>query len=469
MFYDDITLSVGGINMKNEHRELGEKIIELSGGKDNFKSVKNCMTRVRISYKDLEKVDKKKIEELEGVLGINVADTFQIIVGPGKSVKIQEEINKILGSSESSEEKEEIKEEQNFLKMLSNIFVPLIPAIIASGFLQGINNILISNAKVTAISKNIVGTDSLSPFQVVLEQDGLLKISTLLGILGDATFAFLAIYVGMTAAKQFKTDPILGAAIGAATTLPSLSILGLTPGQGGLFGIIFGIWLMSKIGELLKRIIPDILDVVLTPTFNLIITGSIYIFLIMPVAGKLSDYLINGILYLLENTGIFGGFVLATAFPSLIATGLHHGLSPIHMELINSTGSTPIFPVQIMSNAGLLGAGLAILVLTKDKKIKEIAKGCLPTTFLAVGEPTMYGLVIPSGFGFMTASLGAGVAGALVRFFDIQSSAFGAAGMSAIPLMADGKYFQYLICYAVGVGAAFVFTMGYAKLRNKKI
>lgn len=81
----------------------------------------------------------------------------------------------------------------------------------------------------------------------------------------------------------------------------------------------------------------------------------------------------------------------------------------------------------------------------------------------------MYGLVIPSGFGFLTASLGAGVAGALVRFFDIQSSAFGAAGMSAIPLMADGKYLQYLICYAVGVAAAFVFTMGYAKLRHKEI
>ncbi|MGF2055944.1 PTS transporter subunit EIIC [Vagococcus fluvialis] len=453
--------------MKNESQQLGEKIIELSGGKTNFKTVKNCMTRVRITYNDLEKVKKEEIENLDGVLGVNVADTFQIIVGPGKSVKVQEAINEILGASTGSEE--EPPEEKNFLKMLSNIFVPLIPAIIASGFLQGINNILVSNAKVSAMSQNIATTDALAPFQVILQQDGLLKLSTLLGILGDATFAFLAIYVGMTAAKQFKTDPILGAALGAATTLPSLSLLGLTPGQGGLFGIIFGIWLMSKVNVLLKKIIPDVLDVVLTPTFNLIITGTIYIFLIMPVAGKLSDWLIGGIMFLLENTGVFGGFVLATAFPSLIATGLHHGLSPIHMELINSTGGTPIFPVQIMSNAGLLGAGIAILFLTKNQKTKDIAKGCLPTTFLAVGEPTMYGLVIPSGFGFITASLGAGVAGALVRFFDIKSSAFGAAGMSATPLMADGKYIQYLICYAVGVVSAFILTVTYAKVRNRQI
>lgn len=455
--------------MKNDYDILGEKIITLSGGKSNFKSVKNCMTRVRITYVDEGKVNKEQIEQLDGVLGVNVAETFQIIVGPGKSLKVQESINSLLGKLDDNESEEEEKGKKNFLKMLSNIFVPLIPAIIASGFLQGINNILISNAKVTAMTQQIAGTDNLTPFQVVLQQDGLLKISTLLGILGDATFAFLAIYVGMTAAKQFKTDPILGAALGAVTTLPSLSILGLTPGQGGLFGVIFGVWLMSKVGIILKKIVPDVLDVVLTPTFNLIITGTIYLFGIMPIAGILSDWLIGGIMYLLENTGIFGGFVLATAFPSLIATGLHHGLSPIHMELINSTGGTPIFPVQIMSNAGLLGAGIAILVLTKNQKTKEIAKGCLPTTFLAVGEPTMYGLVIPSGFGFITASLGAGVAGALVRFFDIKSSAFGAAGMSAIPLMADGKYIQYLICYAVGVISAFILTVTYAKVRNKEL
>lgn len=456
------------MNDKNKNQILAKQIIELSGGKENFISVKNCMTRVRITYKDISKVDKKNIENLTGVLGVNEADTFHIIVGPGKSVKVQEAVNIILGKSENDEFETDSKN-NNFLKTLSNIFVPLIPAIIASGFLQGINNIMVSNAKVTAMNSGISATEKLAPFQVVLEQSNLLKISTLLAILGDATFAFLAIYVGMTAAKQFKTDPILGAALGAATTLPALSLLGLTPGQGGLFGIIFGVWLMSQINKLLKKIIPDVVDVVLTPTINLLVTGTIYMFLIMPVAGLLSDWLINGIMYLLENTGMFGGFVLASLFPSLIATGLHHGLSPIHMELINSTGGTPIFPVQIMSNAGLLGAGLALLVLTKNQKVKEIAKGCLPTTFLAVGEPTMYGLVIPSGFGFITASLGAGVAGALVRFFDIKSSAFGAAGMSAIPLMADGKYIQYLLCYAVGVASAFALTMIYAKIRNKEV
>lgn len=456
--------------------ELAQKIIDLSGGKSNFVSVKNCMTRVRITYRNEEEVDKKGIAELDGVLGINEAETFQIIVGPGKSVKVQEAINQLLGKS--AEEDEETtdadgnqpkKQKGQFLKTISNIFVPLIPAIIASGFMQGINSIIVSNAKMTALSLGTKATEALQPYQVVLEHNGWLKVSTVLGLLGDGTFSFLAILVGFTAAKQFKTDPILGAVLGAVTTLPALSIIGLTPGQGGLFGIIFGVWVMAKVNKYLKKIIPDILDVVLTPTFTLLLSGVLYLFLLMPIAGVLSDWLIKGILYLLENTGIFGGFVLAAAFPSLIATGLHHGLSPIHMELINTTGGTPIFPVQIMSNAGLLGAGIALMLLTKNKKVRKIAEGCLPTTFLAVGEPTMYGLVIPSGFGFITASLGAGIGGAAVRYFNLRSSAFGAAGMSAIPLISDGKYLQYLLCYAIGAVSAFLFTVIYAKAAHKEV
>lgn len=446
--------------------EIAKKIIELSGGDENFQNVHNCMTRVRIKYKDESLVKKEEINELDGVLGVNNAETFQIIVGPGKSVKIQEEINRLI-QSEISGDSQDTAEKEGFLKILSNIFVPLIPAIIASGFLQGINNVIVTNATVKATELGIKAVDDLSPVQVLLEQQHMLQVSTVLGILGNATFSFLAIFVGVTAAKQFKTDPILGAALGAATTLPALSILGLTPGQGGLFGIIFGIWLMSKVEKYLKKMIPDILDVVLTPTFTLLITGTAYLFILMPVAGFLSDYLITGIMYLINNTGIFGGFVLAAAFPSLIATGLHHGLSPIHMELINTTGSTPIFPVQIMSNAGLLGAGIALMLLTNDRKIKKIAEGCLPTTFLAVGEPTMYGLVIPSGYGFITASIGAGIGGALIRFFEVRASAFGAAGMSAIPLMADGKYLEYLICYGLSVISAFMLTYVYGKTRRK--
>lgn len=434
-----------------DFKETAQNIIDLSGGKDNFKSVINCMTRVRIKYKDESKVNKSTIEDLPEVLGIKEAETFQIVVGPGKSNKLQEALNTELGLSSTNEDSSP-EEDAGFLKMLSNIFVPIIPAIIASGFLQGINSVITNIATGEAQTQGVEAA-------VILENWNLLQVSTILGILGEAALAFLAIYVGITAARVFKTDMILGGLVGAITLSGSLSEIGLTAGQGGLMGVILGVWILSKIDKFLSKIIPDIVDVVFRPTLGLLITGLIYFVAIMPVTGILSDALLDGILWLLENTGIIGGFIFAALAPTMISTGLYHGLAPINIELINSTGGTAVNAIQIMSNSGLVGAGVGLYLLTKREEIKEAARGVLPTTFLAVGEPTMFGLVIPSGFGFVTASLGAGVGGALIQLFNVRLAALGAAGMSAIPLVADGQYIQYLISYAGGFTAALALTL----------
>ncbi|GEM05330.1 PTS system EIIBC component [Halolactibacillus miurensis] len=446
-----------------DYKLIAKEIINLSGGSDNFNHVTNCMTRVRINYKDLSKVNLEEIKNLTGVQGINQAESTQIIVGPGKSEKIRAELENILNISVDTDNP---TEKQVFLKTLSNIFVPALPAIIASGVSMGVNNIIKGMADAKVINDGIQATGVLSAQQVALDGWNILELSTFLSIVGNATFAFLAIYIGITAARVFKTDMILGGILGAITIAGELSVLGLQSGQGGLFGVIFGVFLLAKIQKLLRKVIPDILDVVLTPTFTILITGGLYLIAIMPIAGFLSDLLIDGIMWILDVSGILGGFVLSAVFPSLIATGLHHGLAPIHMELLNTTGTTPIFTVQVMSNAGLVGAGLAILLLSKDPKVKEIAKGAIPTTFLAVGEPTMYGVVIPSGFGFITASIGAGFGGMMIRLLDVQASAIGAAGMSALPLIANGAYINYLLSYAVGLIAAFILTYGVGKAKK---
>ncbi|MGS2779630.1 PTS transporter subunit EIIC [Robertmurraya sp. GLU-23] len=452
-----------------DDKTLAKKIIDLSGGVENFNRLTNCMTRVRIKYKDDSKVDFEKIKELKGVLGIIKEDSTQIVVGPGRSNKVRQEIEDTINASGTNlvDGEESSEKKKGFLKIISNIFVPIIPAIIASGILQGVNNIISNMASAEAKELGVKGTETLTATQVVLDSWNMLQVSTVLAILASATFAFLAIYTGITAAKEFKTDVILGGALGAVSISGSvLGVIGLSNGEGGLFGVILGVYLLAKIQKLLRRMIPNILDVVVTPTLALVITGAIFLFTIMPLAGILSEWLINGIMSLIEYSGILGGFVLSALFPSLIATGLHHGLSAIHTELINTTGSDPIFPVQIMSNAGMVGAGLAIYFLTTSSKVKEIAKGAIPTTFLAVGEPTMYGVVLPSGFGFITASIGAGIGGIMIRLFDVHSSAFGAAGMSAIPLIANGDYLQYLISYAVGCSAAFILTYVVGKARK---
>lgn len=478
--------------MNNE--TIAHNIISLSGGKSNFISVENCMTRLRIKYEDKDIVQQDKIKTIPGVLGVNDADTLQIVVGPGKSTKIHAEMMKILGNeydattsdsqnmntstdmdqsldSKIQKNKANARKHTNrklkaFLTMLSNIFVPVIPAIIASGFVQGINNIITSNATDTAVREGIKATAKLTNTQVVLKGWGLLQVSTTFSIIGTAVLSFLAIYVGFTAATQFKTDKLLGGAVGAITLSTALPILGLTPGKGGLFGVIFGVWILSKFMELFHKIIPDVLDVVLTPTFSLLLTTVVYFIVVMPIMGWLSDGLISSIMWLIHESGIIGGFVLSALAPALISTGLHQGLTPINLQLIAEQGSTQINAFQIMSNAGLVGAGLALWKMSKNQQVKDVAKAALPATFLAVGEPTLFGLVIPSGFGFITASIGAGFGGIMISLLNVSCSALGAAGMSAIPLIANGKYIQYLISYAVAAVSGFALTYVVGKARH---
>lgn len=451
---------------------MAERIIELSGGVENFNSVTNCMTRIRINYSDESKVQIEEIEKLEGVLGINQAETIQIIVGPGKSSKVKEEIESIINSSpentnlSSNEEDENEQNKGGLLKTLASIFVPAIPAIIASGLIMGINSIITNMAEQAVTNSGVSGTETLSAQQVVLDSWNLLEISTFFDILSDATFPFLAIYIGLTSARVFNMDMILGGALGAITLSSQLDTFGLSAEQGGLLGVILGVYLMSKIQKIVKKFVPNILDVVITPTLTLLITAAIFMSTIMPLAGFISDWLVDGILLLLDYSGMLGGFVLAALFPFLIITGLHHGLVPIHMELINATGTTPIFAVGLMSNPGMVGAALAIYFLSKSKQVKEIAKAAIPTTFLAVGEPTMYGVLIPSGFGFVTGALGAGIGGMMIRLFDVETSAIGAAGMSSIPLVANGEYLIYLLCYAIAGVSAFIITYIVGKAKN---
>lgn len=441
---------------------LAQQILDLSGGMENYQSLKNCMTRVRVVFKDESKVDKEAIQKLDGVLGVNEAESYQIIVGPGRSMKVRQAMEDLSAGHVAGDASNEPEKKDGFIKALTNIFVPLIPAIIASGVITGINNLIQSNAKAMALAKGI------KPEQVIASWH-LTDISSVLGILGTATLGFIVIYVGINSALQFKANTILGGVIGAITITAGLDSLGLVSGQGGVFGVIFGVWILAKLEKFLHKIMPNVIEVIMVPFLSLLITGGLYLFAIMPLAGYLSDYVVIGIMFLLQHTGVFGGFVIAALSPALTATGLQHGLLPIQIELINQTGATPLSPVQIMSNAGLVGTGLGLALLNiKDKKMREIARGVIPTTFLAVGEPTLYGLVLPSGWGFITASIGAGFGGAMIRLLDVQQAAIGAAGMSALPLIAHEKYLQYLISYAVGALAGFVITYAVGLYRVKK-
>ncbi len=470
--------------MSSINSKLVEKIVEYSGGEGNIISVTNCMTRIRMKVKDETRIQSEKLKGLEGISGVVFDDTMQIIVGPGKANKIAELINekysfKVVLESDTSdlENRQQGKKQKGklkqFLKIIANIFIPILPGLIVAGTFMGINNIIVQWANSEAMRLGIEATNNLSEAQVFLSSisvsflgNNLLAISTILGLIGNALFNFLAIYTGINAAKEFNATPIFGGLIGAMTIAPQLEIINITPGNGGLIGVIIAVAILSFIERKVKKIVPDILQVILTPILTITAMAIILFYGIMPFAGLISDLIIGGLSGILKTAGPAAGFLLSSLFPSLISLGLHHGLAPIHMEFINSTGTTPLFTMQIMSNGGMVGAAIAVFMLTTDEKLKEVAKGAIPTSILAVGEPTIFGVNIPAGFAFITGSIGAGFGGIMISLLDVEATAYGAAGLSALPLIADGKYLQYILSWATAVLAAFIITYFVGKYKN---
>ncbi|MCT1577335.1 PTS transporter subunit EIIC [Oceanobacillus kimchii] len=441
--------------MKKEER-IAREILEHISGKDNIRSFTHCMTRVRIDIKDDEKVDKSALREIEGVMGVIEDEVLQIVVGPGTVNKVAAYITDITGikigdSSElfgddvAKETKEGIKQKnntpmKNLLRKIGSIFIPLIPGIVGSGIINGAAGFL----------KNTGVDPTLTWMQ-------------LLTVLGGSIFGYLAIVVGWNTAKEFGGTPVLGAIAGIITMNPALadiSLFGtnLTPGYGGLIGAMFAAWLMVLFEKQFRKIIPSVVDIIFTPTLTILTVGMLTLVVVQPIAGVLTEGITVGINWVLDVGGVFAGAVLAGFFLPLVMFGLHHGLTPIHMELINAYDATALLPILAMAGASQVGAAIAIYVKTKNQRLKNVIKGGLPTGFLGIGEPLIYGVTLPLGRPFITACIGAAVGGAFQATMKTASSSIGVSGLPLIPLIVDNKFLFYFLGLLITYTAGFLIT-----------
>lgn len=454
--------------------ELAKKIIEKLGGNENISQATNCMTRLRVEVKDVNLVKTEELKGLEGVLGLMVADnSYQVILGPGKVQKIADicfgelGLTKHTASWEENKEAMKAKQNQNViqktLKSIASIFAPLIPAIIAAGLFNGFGSLI------AQLMKN--GTLSES-FQIV---------QLFFTLIGGGFLGYFAIYTGIRAAEVFGATPALGGIIGGmsigANIVAISKILGLfnettplesilTTGKGGIIGVIFGVWVLAKVEKFLRKRVPDVLELVITPFLSMLITGLIFVFAIMPLAGYFSDGLVS-VLTLIINSPIpavriISGFVLSALFLPMVLLGLHHGLIPIYAVQLSEMGGVSLFPVLAMAGAGQVGAAIAIYTIAKrvgNKKLMGIITGALPAGFLGVGEPLIYGVTLPLFVPFITAGIGAGFGGAYVMLTQVMSTAWGPSGLVAIPLMSTpGGMKNYFIGLIVAYIAGFIIT-----------
>ncbi|MDO4594097.1 MAG: PTS transporter subunit EIIC [Tissierellia bacterium] len=450
-----------------DNQKIANLIVDYMGGSENIIEVINCMTRVRIKTKDNSLVDKRSIEKIEGVLGLVEGEELQIVMGPGKSAKIAGLISQITSSQLKHENidditrknKEKVKQKQKktafkrFTAIVASIFVPLIPAFVGAGIIGGIASIL-SNLQ-TAGS---------------LQSENWIQIISVLKVIQTAMYGYLNVYIGINAAKVFKATQGLGGIVGAIIYLsamnpedPIINIFTHEPlvaGQGGVIGVLIAVFIMSIIEKNLRKVVPDSLDVILTPTITLLVTGILTLFIIMPFAGLISTGLIGIIDKVLEIGGAFAGFILGAFFLPMVMFGLHQILTPIHVAMIENQGATYLLPLLAMAGAGQVGAAIAILIkCRKNKKLMEIVKGALPVGILGIGEPLIYAVSLPMGKTFITACIGGGIGGAVIaQIGKIGASAIGPSGIALIPLIVDNKWMGYVIGLISAYIGGFVFT-----------
>ena len=458
--------------------ELAQKIVELIGGKDNILKVANCMTRLRVTLKDESKVNSEELKKTVGILGIVQDGSYiQIVLGPGKAKKVAdiciEELKlpkDTLVAGDWKENKATIKgtqKENKFKKainVIANIFIPLIPAIIAAGIFNGLASLITT----------LQG-------QGTLPAEGFWQVTQLMfSLIGGAFLGYFAIYTGINSAKQFGATEALGGMIGAISigsnivaisqtfglydeAVPLNSIL--TTGKGGIIGVIMGVYILAKIEKAIRKRMPDVLELILTPLLSILITAILFVFIIMPLAGFISDGLV-ALLSIIINSSIpvvsvISGYILAALFLPMVLLGLHHGLIPIYAVQLEAMGGVSLFPVLAMAGAGQVGAAIAIYLIArrvKNERLKQVIVGALPAGFLGVGEPLIYGVTLPMFKPFITAGIGAGFGGAYVMLTHVLANAWGPSGLVAIAIMQPNSMLNYFIGLCISYIAGFIIT-----------
>ncbi len=461
-----------------DNTQLAKEIVAAVGGKENINSYEHCATRLRLMLKDFDKVDDEKVTDLDGVQGTNRANgQYQVVLGPGKVNLVTNEVGKIVGDSvsEVKEEKQEGNIIQRGVKTLSDIFVPIIPAIVAAGLLMGINNILTSpffNGRTLSIVE-------LYP-QIA-------DLAAMINVFSSAAFTFLPVLIGFSATKKFGGNPYLGAAMGMimvhpellnayalgttpASEVPAWNVLGLAiPAvgyQGTVLPVLAVAWILSKIENFLHDKTPIWLDNLTTPLLATLITSIITFTLVGPLMRNAGDALTAGITFIYTKLGFLGGAIFGLLYAPITLTGMHHSFIPIETQLIANqavSGGSFIFPTASMNNVAQGAAVLAVLFTTKNEKMKSTAAASGISALLGITEPAMFGITLRLRYPFIAAIIGSALGSAYLALRRVLAIALGAAGLPGIISIRPESWVDFIIGLVISMAAAFILTIVFKK------
>lgn len=491
--------------MALDHKQAAKEILEAVGGPENIVSAAHCATRLRLVVADDSKVDKAKVDNAVGAKGsFQASGQLQVIYGTGTVNKVFDEFIALAGISASS--KDEAKAAaaakanpfQRAIKALGDVFVPIIPAIVASGLLMGLTE---------GINNAVGGALDTNSWYILIHT------------FSNASFVFLQILIGFSAARVFGGNEFLGGVIGmimnhtslinawsipgavkafgnaayqivgtqsaadwltsvtgktvdaaaatsgaimAAGGVPQVQLFGfynvtLQGYQGHVIPVVIAVLIMCMLEKWLHKHVPDMLDLFVTPLVTVLVTGTLTLTVIGPVFSWIENGVMYGFQFLLAIPFGLGGALVGAIYPITVVLGVHHMFNALEATLIANTGVDNFNPIISCCNVAQGAACLAVFVKTKSMKTKELALPSGISGWLGITEPAIYGVNLPNMKPFIAAMIGAAVGGALVSILGVVSIAYGITGIFGF-LITTGYTVQYAICILTAAVIAFGIT-----------
>lgn len=446
--------------MKKDPTLVAEQVLQAMGGKENITNATHCATRLRVSVRDASKVDAKAITEIPGVAGyFEKSGQHQVILGTGFVNKVHDEFVKMTGAG-GPQEVEELPEKLNYqtiTKMISDIFIPIIPVLLATGILMGLRSLLVDGFGMP-----------LSP-----------EVATIFGILTDTAYVFIPVLVAWSACKKFGGSPILGLVLGLMLVSPNLPdkwavvngtmealhvnigpiALNITGYQSSVIpALAMGI-IAARLEKALHKVIPDIVDLLLVPFLTLLISLLSGLLIVGPALSVVERVLTDVILKLLQLPLGIGGIAYGGLIQILCSVGMHHTVTPIIVSLFTEAGVDYINPMGSAAIAGQLGAGIAIVMMQQNKRKRiDMIPALIPALF-GISEPVMYGLTFPLIKPFLMGCLGGAVGGGFAALVGLCAKGTGASMVPGMLLYLRGGMIQYIITLLLAIGVGFAGTM----------
>ena len=449
-----------------DYKKAASEVLQYIGGKDNIVSAAHCATRLRLVIADNGKVNKKELENATGVQGVFEAQgQLQIIFGTGTVNKVYDEFIALSGAAAVS--KDEAKAQgaakgnwfQRAIKTLGDIFVPIIPAIVASGFLMGIMeslNFMVNNG--------------------FIEMNTSSSIYVFAQLFSNVAYTFLPILIAFSAAKVFGGNPFLGAVIGMIMLHPDLQNawtvategvhtyqevffglyqVPLVGYQGHVIPVIIAVWVMSFLEKRLHKIVPPMFDLFVTPLVSVFVTGYLTLAAIGPVFTTVENFVINGVQWLIAIPFGIGSFIMGGLYATTVVSGIHHMYTIIDLGQLSAYGVTYWLPLASAANVAQGGAALAVALRTKNKKLKSMALPASLSAFMGITEPAIFGVNLRFFRPFIAGSIG-GACGALyASIVGLGATGTGVTGIFGVLLHLHHPI-QYIITIAIATGVAFV-------------